>query len=108
MRAHAGMGASARGACWRHMYGGITVWLDATGADTPQRGAYALAEVHIAAEAAAAAAADGGAVVLGAIERLIDADSQLVGKKSLYIRLGARGDWPNLAEPGDTIPDLGA
>ena len=88
------------------MYGGVTVWLDATGAETPQRGAYALAEVHVAPEAIAAAGSDAASVVLGAIESLIDADAQLVGKKSLYIRLGARGDWPHLAEPGDDIPDL--
>lgn len=36
-----------------------------------------------------------------AIGKLIDADEKLVGKKSLYVRLGARGDWPNLAMPGE-------
>ena len=89
------------------MYGGITVWLDGSGADTPQRGAYSLAEIHIAPEAAAMGLGEGAEVVLDAIEKLVDADAQIVGKKSLYIRLGARGDWPNLAEPsGDAVPDL--
>ena len=37
--------------------------------------------------------------VLGGIEAVLLADAKLVGKKSLYIRLGARGDWPDLAPP---------
>lgn len=42
-----GNGAAARGACWQHMYGGITVWLDLGGAEGPQREAYEQAEVHL-------------------------------------------------------------
>jgi hypothetical protein len=41
-----------------------------------------------------------------ALEALLNGDAQLVGKKSLYVRLGARGDWPNLVEPGTTMPPL--
>ena len=37
--------------------------------------------------------------VLAGIEAVLLADAKLVGKKSLYIRLGARGDWPDLAPP---------
>ena len=38
-------------ACWRHLYGAFTVWLDVdpdqTEADAPQRGAYSEAEVQL-------------------------------------------------------------
>jgi hypothetical protein len=40
------------------------------------------------------------------------AGGTLAGKKSLYLRLGARGDWPNLMPPGwdpdnpEVIPDI--
>ena len=30
---------------------------------------------------------------LPALEKLLGSDPQLVGKKSLYVRLGSRGDW---------------
>lgn len=42
-----GNGAAARGACWRHMYGGITVWLDLGGTAGPQKEAYEQAEIHL-------------------------------------------------------------
>ncbi|RID75727.1 hypothetical protein BRARA_B02757 [Brassica rapa] len=36
-------------------------------------------------------------------------DKGLPGKKSLYIRLGCRGDWPNIQPPGwDPSSDTGA
>ncbi len=38
---------------------------------------------------------------LPGLEALLLSDPKLVGKKSLYVRLGARGDWPNLAPPGE-------
>ncbi|KAH0899434.1 LOW QUALITY PROTEIN: hypothetical protein HID58_049002 [Brassica napus] len=31
---------------------------------------------------------------------LIISDKRLPGKKSLYIRVGCRGDWPNIKPPG--------
>lgn len=132
-----GNGAAARGACWRHMYGGITVWLDLGGTDGPQKEAYEQAEIHLVrfsfivrccsclaarctrvsassrekcatcppaqagAEASALTTDELAAETEKAIEKLIDADPKVVGKKSLYVRLGARGDWPNLAAPGD-------
>ncbi|OAY84322.1 putative inactive shikimate kinase like 2, chloroplastic [Ananas comosus] len=37
---------------------------------------------------------------LSALKQLTLSDKQLAGKKSLYIRLGCRGDWPNIKPPG--------
>ncbi|KAL2545450.1 putative inactive shikimate kinase like 2 [Forsythia ovata] len=37
---------------------------------------------------------------LSALKRLILSDRNLPGKKSLYIRLGCRGDWPDIKPPG--------
>nr|VDD24470.1 unnamed protein product [Brassica oleracea] len=40
---------------------------------------------------------------------LIISDKGLPSKKSLYIRLGCRGDWPNIQLPGwDPSSDTGA
>lgn len=40
-----------RAACWRHLYGSFTVWIDTapddTEEDAPQRGAYSEAEVRV-------------------------------------------------------------
>jgi len=44
--------------------------------------------------------------------QVLKEDEQIAGKKSLYLRLGARGDWPTLMPPGwdpdepDVIPDV--
>jgi len=124
-----GRGAAARGDCWRHLFGGITVFLevrpfsrfmlgllqltprsqDSAAPRGPQREAYAQAEVLV--EAAALAELTGEHLAertLPAVLQLLQADEKLVGKKSLYVRLGARGDWPNLAEPGSIPPLHGA
>ncbi|KAE9446221.1 hypothetical protein C3L33_21880, partial [Rhododendron williamsianum] len=37
---------------------------------------------------------------LSALKQLILSDKKLPGKKSLYIRLGCRGDWPYIKPPG--------
>ncbi|GMN30443.1 hypothetical protein TIFTF001_002795 [Ficus carica] len=37
---------------------------------------------------------------LSALKQLILSDKKLPSKKSLYIRLGCRGDWPNIKPPG--------
>jgi len=100
-----GWGAAARGDCWRHLFGGVSVWLDgqpsATEAEAPQRGAYALAEVQIsAAELDSLPASQLADQALVSLETLLTKDAKLTGKKSLYVRLGARGDWPELREPG--------
>jgi hypothetical protein len=43
--------AVCRSACWRHLYGAFTVWLDVNPEeaedDAPQRGAYSEAEVQL-------------------------------------------------------------
>ncbi|CAI5514031.1 unnamed protein product [Closterium sp. Naga37s-1] len=44
----------------------------------------------------ARAAAEGA---LTAAKAALDADPQLPGKKSLYVRMGCRGDWPDLMPP---------
>ncbi|XP_056160621.1 probable inactive shikimate kinase like 2, chloroplastic [Syzygium oleosum] len=38
--------------------------------------------------------------LLSALKRLVLSDRKLPDKKSLYIRLGCRGDWPNVKPPG--------
>ena len=40
------------------------------------------------------------AQALGAIQQIIDGDSQLPGKKGFYVKMGCRGDWPVLQPPG--------
>ncbi|CAM8880678.1 unnamed protein product [Rhodiola kirilowii] len=43
---------------------------------------------------------------LSALKQLILSDKKLTAKKSLYIRLGCRGDWPNIELAGlDTSAD---
>lgn len=37
--------------------------------------------------------------VLPAVETLLKKDKELCKKKALYVRLGCRGDWPNLKPP---------
>ena len=133
-------GAAARGDCWRHLFGGITIWLGAFffaawrapmlllsrrccadergDAEAPQREAYALAEVTVRTpvgaarrDAHAARLTDSHRVqvdassldalsgveladrTLPALDQLLGAEKDLVGKKSLYVRLGSRGDW---------------
>lgn len=41
---------------------------------------------------------------LSAIAALLDKDEELCKKKGLYVRLGCRGDWPNL-KPPEWAPD---
>ena len=42
------------------------------------------------------------------IVRLFEADPAIGTKKQLYVRLGCRGDWPELAAPGWMPPPLPA
>ncbi|XP_031392822.1 probable inactive shikimate kinase like 2, chloroplastic [Punica granatum] len=107
-------GAARRAYGWRHLYAGFTVWLsetEATDEDSAKEEArrhiidgslgYSNADVvvklqgwdsvHVKSVAQAS---------LSALKRLILSDKDLPGKKSLYIRLGCRGDWPNIRPPG--------
>ena len=96
-----GRGAAARGAVWRHLFGGCVVWLDVGGEaeDAPQREAYALAEVRVQASPSVSAAAL-SEQALAALELLLREQPKLASNKSLYIKLGARGDWPAIQPPG--------
>lgn len=107
-------GAASRSKKWNHLHAGVTIWLslttaaddesaekDAMKARQEGRQAYANAEVVVALSGwekeAALPAAEG---CLRALKYLLESDKELAGKKSLYVRLGCRGDWPNIAPPG--------
>ncbi|XP_020574572.1 probable inactive shikimate kinase like 2, chloroplastic [Phalaenopsis equestris] len=99
---------------WRHLHAGFTVWLsksiaadEVSAREEAKRNmedgclAYTNADVVVklvgweknrAQEVALAC--------LRALKQLILSDKQITGKKSLYIRLGCRGDWPNIKPPG--------
>ncbi|CAI5479833.1 unnamed protein product [Closterium sp. Yama58-4] len=104
-------GASLRPDSWRFIHGGIALWLDVKDdANSPPDPHFAdRADVAIrlhlpagwstddAVSADVARAAAEGA--LTAVKAALDADPQLPGKKSLYVRMGCRGDWPDLMPP---------
>ena len=117
-----GGGAAARGACWRHIHGGIGVWLD--GCDgkpqanrkvLPQDEAYSLAEVKVVFEACTDVEVTTQSIVPKVEEALIalmtnfereaekkgmpEGQRSLAAKKLLYVKLGARGDWPEIQPP---------
>lgn len=113
-----GQGAAARGACWRHIFAGVSVWLDGRGAKAkplPQDEAYSLAEVKVVFDAGADPARTAQAILPKVEEALAalltnyaneskkrgmpEAQQSLASKKLLYVKLGARGDWPDLAPP---------
>mmetsp|Transcript_8227 Transcript_8227/g.30511 ORF Transcript_8227/g.30511 Transcript_8227/m.30511 type:complete len:268 (-) Transcript_8227:1068-1871(-) len=106
-----GRGATARGDCWAWLFGSMTVWVDIEGADVsaPQRDAYELSEIRVVVKDYSDF--DGNVVaaqVLSGIKQLVDSDDQLCGKKNLYVRFGCRGDWPDLAPPGEYAGDAAA
>ncbi|GMH09184.1 hypothetical protein Nepgr_011024 [Nepenthes gracilis] len=111
-----GHGAARRADKWQHLYAGFTVWLSQSKAKDEDSAkeearrqvlhdgsdeAYAKADVVVklggwdAAHARTVAQAS-----LTALKQLILSDKKLPGKKNLYIRLGCRGDWPNIRPPG--------
>nr|GMC79024.1 probable inactive shikimate kinase like 2, chloroplastic [Ipomoea batatas] len=115
-------GAARRANKWRHLFSGFTVWLsqsEATDEDTAKEEArmqmqddlrgYSNAEVVVKlagwdptySKKVAQAA-------LSALKQLILSDKNLTGKKSLYVRLGCRGDWPDIKPPGwdPSSPDV--
>uniref|UniRef100_A0A6P4BFC9 probable inactive shikimate kinase like 2, chloroplastic n=1 Tax=Ziziphus jujuba TaxID=326968 RepID=A0A6P4BFC9_ZIZJJ len=107
-------GAARRADKWRHLYAGFTVWLSQTEAideDSAKeearrtiedgRLAYSNADVVVKFQGWDADNAKSVAqACLSALKQLILSDKKLPGKKSLYIRLGCRGDWPNIKPPG--------
>ncbi|KAK9072873.1 hypothetical protein SSX86_009308 [Deinandra increscens subsp. villosa] len=108
-------GAAARGDQWRHLYSGFTVWLSQSEAKDE---ASAKEEARINVESGGQGFTNADVVVklggdwdndyskavaqaaLSALKQLILSDKKLPGKKGLYIRLGCRGDWPNIKPPG--------
>lgn len=76
-----------------------------------QRGAYANADVHIKLDRDVAALPEKTAAaalalkVMGSVEALLDRSFKIAGdkglpfKKRLYVKLGCRGDWPEIQPP---------
>ncbi|XP_052209850.1 probable inactive shikimate kinase like 2, chloroplastic isoform X2 [Diospyros lotus] len=107
-------GAAGQTDKWRHLYAGFTVWLSQSEA-TDDESAKEEARRNVQDGSQAYSKADvvvklGGwdpnysksvaQASLSALKQLILSDKKLPGKKSLYIRLGCRGDWPNIKPPG--------
>ncbi|CDP18550.1 unnamed protein product [Coffea canephora] len=107
-------GAASRTTQWRHLFAGFTVWLSQTEA-TDEASARDEATRHF--EDGEQGFSNAEVVVklggwdanysktvaqasLSALKRLILSDRKLPGKKSLYVRLGCRGDWPDIKPPG--------
>ncbi|XP_022965359.1 probable inactive shikimate kinase like 2, chloroplastic [Cucurbita maxima] len=107
-------GAAGRTDTWRHLYAGFTVWLSQTEATDESAAkeearrhmqdskvAYSNAEVVVKLQGWDDAHSKAVAqAALSALKQLILSDKNLPDKKSLYIRLGCRGDWPNIKPPG--------
>ncbi|KAI7729032.1 hypothetical protein M8C21_021855 [Ambrosia artemisiifolia] len=108
-------GAAARSDRWQHLYSGFTVWLSQSDAKD-EATAKEEARMNVASGGQGFTNADvvvklGGSwdndyskavaqAALSALKQLILSDKKLPGKKGLYIRLGCRGDWPNIKPPG--------
>ncbi|KAJ8754305.1 hypothetical protein K2173_002756 [Erythroxylum novogranatense] len=107
-------GAAGRSDKWKHLYAGLTVWLSQTEAideDSAKEEArrhvrdgnvaYSNADVVVKLQGWDADYAKSVAQAsLSALKQLILSDKKLPDRKSLYIRLGCRGDWPNIKPPG--------
>ncbi|KAK1261831.1 hypothetical protein QJS04_geneDACA008868 [Acorus gramineus] len=107
-------GAAGRADKWQHLHSGFAIWLSQCDT-TDEASAKEEARRHIQDGNLAYSNADmvvklGGwdpdhartvaQTCLSALKQLILSDRTLTGKKSLYIRLGCRGDWPNIKPPG--------
>ncbi|KAI5438110.1 probable inactive shikimate kinase like 2, chloroplastic [Lathyrus oleraceus] len=107
-------GTASRSDKWRHLYAGFTVWLSQTEASDEDSAkeethrnvkdgitAYTKSDVVVKLQGwdptYAKSVAEG---CLRALKQLILSDKKLPGKKGLYIRLGCRGDWPDIKPPG--------
>ncbi|KAG5524258.1 hypothetical protein RHGRI_031060 [Rhododendron griersonianum] len=116
------LGAAGRADKWQHLYAGFTVWLSQSEAtvivveyNADEDSAKEEARRNVQDGSQAYTNADvvvklGGwdpnyaksvaQASLSALKQLILSDKKLPGKKSLYIRLGCRGDWPYIKPPG--------
>ncbi|KAL4557371.1 hypothetical protein LXL04_035547 [Taraxacum kok-saghyz] len=108
--------AATSGDQWRHLYAGFTVWLSQSDAKDEEA---AKEEARMNVEGGGGGGFGNADVVvkiggwdsdyskavaqatLSALKQLILSNKKLPGKKGLYIRLGCRGDWPNIQPPGD-------
>ncbi|CAH9130532.1 unnamed protein product [Cuscuta epithymum] len=107
-------GAARRSNRWRHLFSGFTIWLSqsqATDEDMAKEEARKQMEGYLQGYSNAEVVVKLGGwdptysktvaqAVLSALKQLIVSDKNLSGKKSLYIRLGCRGDWPDIKPPG--------
>ncbi|CAA2979962.1 probable inactive shikimate kinase like 2, chloroplastic [Olea europaea subsp. europaea] len=107
-------GAIERPNKWQHLFAGFTIWLSQSEAIAEESAkeetrrhlqdglqGYSNAEVVVKLGGWDANYSKGVAQAsLSALKHLILSDKNLPGKKSLYIRLGCRGDWPDIKPPG--------
>lgn len=107
-------GAASRTTQWRHLFAGFTVWLsqseatdEASARDEATRhfedGVQGFSNAEVVVKLGGWDANYSKTVAqasLSALKRLILSDRKLPGKKSLYVRLGCRGDWPDIKPPG--------
>ncbi|XP_065876854.1 probable inactive shikimate kinase like 2, chloroplastic [Euphorbia lathyris] len=107
-------GAARKADKWQHLYAGFTVWLSQTTATAEDLAkeearrhiedgklAYSNADVVVKVQGWDADYAKNVAQAsLSALKQLVMSDKKLPNKKSLYIRLGCRGDWPNIKPTG--------
>ncbi|KAL0318269.1 UNVERIFIED_CONTAM: putative inactive shikimate kinase like 2, chloroplastic [Sesamum calycinum] len=107
-------GAARRPNKWQHLFAGFTVWLSQSEAADEESAkeeakknirdglqGYTNAEVVVKLQGWDATYSKTVAQAsLSALKRLVLSDKDLTGRKSLYIRLGCRGDWPDIKPPG--------
>ncbi|KAG0472991.1 hypothetical protein HPP92_014441 [Vanilla planifolia] len=107
-------GAASQHDKWRHLHAGFTIWLSESKADDEWSAreeasrsikdgnlAYTKADVKVKfARWDAHHAQEVAQGCLKALKQLVLSDKKLTGKKSIYIRLGCRGDWPDIRAPG--------
>eukprot|EP00210_Caulerpa_lentillifera_P000467 g450.t1 len=109
-----GIGAAARAACWRYIFGALTIWIDLgdESRSKPQDEAYSQCDIrlkirarnnHLLADKDHTDASKLASAILpqllSAIKSKLKEDQDLCTKKGLYIRMGSRGDWPNMKPP---------
>eukprot|EP00249_Psilotum_nudum_P020635 c27787_g1_i4 orf=571-1500(-) len=90
-------GAGSRQDMWRNLHAGFTVWLslsEGIGVNHKGNWAYENADVVVALTEWDNSGHTGAEDCLRALKYLLESQKELPDKKSLYIRLGCRGDWP--------------
>lgn len=103
-------GAAATSSGWASLHAGICVWLScAEQEDGAEAELYGRSDLRVAVplpggawqEDATRPAAEGA---LKALKRAVEDNPKLPGNKSLYVKLGCRGDWPDIQPPGWAPP----